>query len=82
MTKVICSNCVICAEEFNSSELQNVVLSKLNITNFKVCQACFDIADPEGDYRQVREIVGSYLESNQAHRLFDEVKSILNSIKK
>lgn len=80
MTKVSC-NCVVCAQEFDPEEMQSVALSKINVTNFKVCQACLDSSDPAEDYRQVREIVNSYLKFAEARHLFDEVKTILNSRK-
>jgi hypothetical protein len=81
MTQASC-NCIICAEEFNSEELQSVALAKINITNFKVCQACLESSDPAEDYRQVREAVYSYLKFSQAKSLFGDVQEILDSIKK
>jgi len=80
MTKVSC-NCVVCAQEFDPEEMQSIALSKINVTNFKVCQACLDSSDPAEDYRQVREIVNSYLKFAEARHLFDEVKVILDSRK-
>lgn len=74
-------NCIVCAQEFDPDEMQGVALSKINVTNFKVCQACLDISDPEGDYRQVREIVNSYQKFSEAKTLFGEVEDILNSRK-
>lgn len=73
-------NCIVCAQEFDPSELQSVVLSKINMTNYKVCQACFNSADPSEDYNEVRKIVNSYLKLSQAKHYFNEVKDILNSI--
>jgi len=81
MTQVSC-NCIICAKEFNSEDLQNVALAKVNITNFKVCQACFESSDPTEDYRQVRDVVYSYLQFSQAKSLFSDVQEILDSRKK
>lgn len=81
MTKVSC-NCIVCAREFNSDELQSIALSTINKTYFKVCQACFDNSDPVDDYRQVREILSYYVGSMQAKHLFEDTKNILNSIKK
>ncbi len=81
MTKVSC-NCIICANEFDPNELQNTALSRVNITNFKVCQGCFDKSDPAEDYRQVRDIVYSYLHFAQAKRQFDEAQDILDTRKK
>ena len=80
MTEISC-NCIICAGEFNLAELHNVVLSQINVTNFKVCEACFNICDPAEDYRQVRDIVSSYTKFSEARNLFDEAQNILNSIK-
>lgn len=80
MNKASC-NCIICAQEFDSNELHNVVLSKINVTNFKICEACFNICDPDEDYRQAREIVDSYLKFAEARSLFGEAREILNSIK-
>jgi hypothetical protein len=74
-------NCTICAQEFNSEELQSVALLEINVTNFKICQACLDSSNPADDYREVREIVNSYLKFAEAHSLFNEVQDILNSNK-
>lgn len=81
MTSVSC-NCIVCAQEFNSEELQSVALSEINITSFKICQACLDQSDPTNDYRQVRDIVNSYLSASEAKHLFAEVKNILDYRKK
>lgn len=80
MTKVSC-NCIVCAQEFDSDDLQSIALSEINVTNFKVCQACFDSSDPAEDYREVRSVVDSYLKFAEARSLYNEVKSILNSRK-
>ena len=80
MTRVSC-NCIVCANEFDPEELQSAALSKINVTNFKVCQACLDSSDPAEDYRQVRDIVNSYLKFAEAKNLFGEVKDILESRK-
>lgn len=81
MTRVSC-NCIVCAVEFNPDELKNIVLSKINITPFKVCEACINSSDPVNDYREVKKIVNSYLKFSQAKQLFEEVEDILESIKK
>jgi hypothetical protein len=60
MTPDTC-NCIICAQEFNANELHSLALSKVNITNFKVCQACFNYSNPAEDYREVRDIVFQYV---------------------
>ena len=81
MIKESC-NCIVCAEEFDPDELQSVALSEINVTNFKVCQACLDSSDPAEDYRQVKDIVNSYLKFAQAKSFFVEAQSILESRKK
>lgn len=81
MTQASC-NCIVCAVEFDSRELYSVALSKINITRFKICQACLDESDPSEDYLQAREIVNSYLQFTEAKHLFAEAKDILDSIKK
>ena len=78
MTKISC-NCVICAQEFNPDELQNVALSRINITSFKICEACLNASDPVDDYRQVRDIIYSYIKFSQAKSLFKEARDILDS---
>jgi hypothetical protein len=80
MTKVSC-NCIVCAQEFDPEEMQSVALSRINVTNFKVCQACLDSSDPAEDYRQVRDIVISYLKFAEARHLYAEAKEILDSRK-
>lgn len=80
MNQLSC-NCIVCAQEFDPSELQNVALSEINVTNFKVCEACLNSSDPSEDYREVRNIVNSYLNFAKAKHLFGEVKDILNSRK-
>jgi len=54
-------NCIVCAKEFDCADLQNIALSKINVTCFKICQACLDSSDPIDDYNQVRNIINSYL---------------------
>lgn len=71
-------NCIVCAREFEPDELQNIVLSKINSTDFKICEGCLNISDPENDYEQVRGIVDSYLNSG-AHKHLS-VKSLLKAI--
>ena len=71
-------NCIICSKEFDATELHSLALYKINTTNFKVCQACLDISDPEGDYKQVREIVDSYLNFANAKRDLIEAKIIVS----
>jgi len=72
-------NCIICANEFDSEEMHTIALAKVNITNFKVCQACLDLSDPAEDYRQVRDIVYNYLKFAQAKSFFQEAQDILKS---
>lgn len=75
-------NCIVCAREFATDELESIVSSTINVTRFKICQACFDQCDPADDYRQAIGIVSSYLNNEEAKQLFAEVKDILNSLKK
>jgi hypothetical protein len=75
-------NCIVCANEFNPDELHNVALSKINITSFKICEACLNMSDPSEDYREAREIVYSYLKFAKAKHIFSEVQDIINSVKK
>lgn len=78
MATVESCNCIVCAQEFNTQELQSVALSKINATRFKICQACLDQCDPTDDYRQVRDIVSSYLWFSEAKGLFKEASDILD----
>lgn len=73
-------NCIVCAKEFDPDELQNVVLSKINITRFKICEACLKRSDPSDDYRAVRDIVNSYLKFAEAKQLFSEASDILDDL--
>ena len=75
-------NCIICAQEITSEDNQSVALANVNITNFKVCQACLDHSDPKEDYRQVRDIVYNYLKFAEAKSLLAETRDILHSLKK
>ena len=80
MTTVSACNCIVCAREFDSQELQSIALSKLNVTRFKICQACLDQCDPAEDYRQAREIIGSYLWFAEAKTLYREASDILDDV--
>lgn len=82
MTTVNSCNCIVCAEEFTSDELQSVALSKINVTRFKICQACFDQCQPEENYRQARDIITSYLWASSAKDSFKEASDILEDISK
>ena len=75
-------NCIVCAHEFDSEELQSVALSKINVTRFKICQSCLDMSDPAEDYRQAREIVSSYLWFAEARTLFKEASDIIETVVK
>jgi hypothetical protein len=81
MTHVSC-NCIVCAQEFDTKDLLSVVSSKINVTRFKICQSCLDMADPADDYRQAKAIVDSYTKLSEATTLFSEAKNLLDSIKK
>jgi hypothetical protein len=80
MTTVKTCNCIVCAQEFDTDELQSVALSKINVTRFKICQACLDRCDPTEDYREAREIINSYLWFAEASRLFKEAGEILEDV--
>ncbi len=80
MTQVTSCNCIVCAREFDPEELQSVALSKINVTRFKICRACLDQADPAEDYRQVREIINSYLWFSEAKFLLKEASDILDDV--
>jgi hypothetical protein len=70
-------NCIVCAQEFETTSLQSVALSKINVTRFKICQACLDLCDPADDYKIAKDIVNSYLKFSEAKQLFSEVTGIL-----
>ena len=78
----ISHNCIICADEFDPSELHNVKLSEINVTRFKICEHCLNLSNPDNDYQEVKNIVNNYLRLSQAKLLFSEANDILNSIKK
>lgn len=82
MTQVTSCNCIVCANEFDSTELYSIALSKINVTRFKICQACLDQCDPAEDYRQAREIISSYLWFAEAKGLFKEASDILDDVSK
>lgn len=54
-------NCIVCAEEFSIDELKSVALSAVNVTRFKICAKCLNQTNPQDDYREVRDIVNSFL---------------------
>jgi len=81
MTHVSACNCIVCAKEFNSDELQSIALSKINVTRFKICRACLDQCDPAEDYRSVREIISSYLWFAEAKDFYKEASEILDDVK-
>lgn len=74
-------NCIVCADEFDSSELHSEVLSKINNTRFKVCASCLAISNPAEDYKEVKDIVKSYLNTS-SRMLFGDAQAILNSTSK
>jgi hypothetical protein len=80
MTQVKSCNCIVCAQEFDSEKLQSVALSKINVTRFKICQACLDACDPAEEYRQVREIISQYLWFAEAKLLYKEASDILENL--
>ena len=82
MTQVNACNCMICAKEFDSDELQSLALSKINVTRFKICQTCLDQCDPTEDYQQVREIISSYLWFAETKSILKEALNDVKSVKK
>lgn len=84
MTQQASYNCIVCANEFDESEedMYSAASSKLNISKFKICQACLDKSDPSDDYREARSIINSYLKISEAKVFFSEAKDILSEIKK
>lgn len=58
-------NCIICAKEFDESELKSVVLSTINTARFKICEDCLKSSDPIDDYQQAKDIVNSYLKYSE-----------------
>lgn len=85
MTQQVSYNCIVCAQEFtdeDTDKLQSVALSNINVTKFKICQACLDMSDPSDDYQQARSIVNSYLKTAEAKHFFKAAKEILKSLKK
>ena len=82
MTQAQSCNCIVCAKEFDPNELQSVALSKINVTRFKICQACLEQCDPAEDYRQAREIISSYLWFSEARNLYKEASDILEDVSK
>lgn len=81
MTERNSHNCIVCAAEFDSSELHSEALSKINATRFKVCANCVAASDPANDYKQVRDIVKSYLKTS-SRLLFGDAQAIINSSSK
>lgn len=61
MEPITC-NCIICAEEFNPDDLHNIKLSEINITRFKICESCLNKSDPDNDYKEVKDVVRTYIE--------------------
>lgn len=82
MINTISCNCIVCAEEFDPSELRNIVLSKINVTKFKICERCLAMSDPADDYNQAKVIVNSYLKNSDPTLLFKEAQELLESTKK
>jgi hypothetical protein len=66
-------NCIICAQEFTNDELENVSISDINITDFKICQSCINISNPEDDYNEIRKIVGAYLINSNLDKILKDI---------
>lgn len=84
MTQQASYNCIVCASEFDEcdKDLHSIASSKLNVSKFKICQACLDKSDPTDDYREACNIINSYLKISEAKICFSEAKGILSKIKK
>ena len=82
MTMVNAQNCIVCAEEFDLSDMQTIALSKINTTRFKICQSCLDKSDPAEDYSDVKKIISSYLWFAETRNNFKEASEILDILKK
>jgi hypothetical protein len=68
-------NCFVCAQECSYDELHSSAsLQNINITNYKICKECLNLANPDDDYDEVKKIVNSYLE-------FSEIKNTLKNKK-
>lgn len=80
MTTVKSCNCIVCAQEFSEDELQSVALSEINVTRFKICNACFEQCDPAENYRQARDIIKGYLWFAEARSSFKEASDILDEV--
>lgn len=80
MTQVSACNCIVCAKEFDPEELQSIALSKINVTRFKICQACLDQCDPTEDYREARDLVSSYLWFAETKGMFKQAADILDDL--
>jgi hypothetical protein len=74
------TNCCVCANEFDSNELQSIALSKINVTRFKICQSCLDQCDPSEDYKVARDIISSYLWLVNTKSLYKEASDILDDV--
>jgi hypothetical protein len=73
-------NCIVCAEEFESEDIETMASNDINSTRFKICQYCLDKCDPSDDFRQVRSIVDSYLKFAETKSLFKEAQAIVDSV--
>ena len=80
MTESPACNCFVCSKEFDWNDLQSVALSKINVTRFKICQNCLDSCDPTEDYKEVRNIISSWLWFNEAKGMLKEAKEIIDNM--
>lgn len=75
------TNCIVCSKEFDIDEMESVASLKINTTQFKICQECIDLCDPEDDYKEALSVIQSYLQLKEIKSCFAEVQDILNDIK-
>ena len=71
-------NCIVCAKEFSPEETNSIVMSKINYTQFKICEACINMSDPADDYAEAYSIVNSYLNVCLAKQCFAEAKILID----
>jgi len=81
MVETTSCNCIVCAKEFDKSELNDLAFSKINLTKFKICKGCLDMCDPATDYKEARDIINSYVDNANSKLLFAEAKDMIKSIK-
>lgn len=72
-------NCIVCAKEFNTSDVLSKVASKINKTRFKICDACINNCDPSENYLTVQNIIKSCAFGSDAIKAFGQIQKILKN---